>query len=144
MVFFALPAFSDCTRNLPCRISENCPDAAVLHGYGKCLSIKKVLRIPCYLEVGGGLQDTEVLALPILCKTNRQPILRIQHPSIPGLCGEKNQTPKANNPAIVGLRLLDNIIRLPVYANLVATYEPMVSSLHIIFPSRRTIEISGG
>ena len=102
-------------------LSEDCPDATVFRGYGKCLPINKVLSLPCYLEVRGGLQNTEGLTFPILRKTKRQAVHRVQYPSVPSLCGEKNQSPKANNPAVMDLRLLNDVISLPVYADLLAT-----------------------
>ncbi|MGR9000352.1 MAG: hypothetical protein ACU88J_15090, partial [Gammaproteobacteria bacterium] len=87
---FSLSPFSDRILNLPYRVPQDFPDAAILRGYGKCLSINQILSPPYYLKICGGFQNTEVLTLPIARKTKSQSIRRIQYPSIPSLCGEKN------------------------------------------------------
>lgn len=94
---------------------------AVRCGYDKGLPFDKVPRLPGYLEPCGDLQNTEVLTFPILRETKRQAVRRIQYPSVPGVCGEENQPAEANNTAIVGLRFLNDVIGLPVYADLLTS-----------------------
>jgi hypothetical protein len=119
-LLFSLFHPSDRILNFHCRISQDCPDAAILCGYGKCLPVNTVLSIPRYLEISGGFKNTEVLTFAIPCKTKRQAVRRIQYPGVPILRGEENQPAKTDNTAIENLRFLNDVISLPAYADFFA------------------------
>jgi len=59
------------------------------------------------------------LPLPILRKANGQLVFRVQNLGVPSLRIEKDQPVNQDNAALIALRFLDDVIGLPVHANLV-------------------------
>ena len=123
--------------NLPYRIAQNCPGVPIPRGQEKSIPVNVVLGLPCDLELLGGLKNTKSLPLPIPRKAKGQMIFGVQNPSVSRLRREKDQPVNKDNAALIELCSLDDVISLPIHADLFSAEQCLLPSAHVTFSSHK-------